>query len=59
MEASRAQQILQGTENVDVRLNGVSVWIDQVDLADKSAKVHAEHDPSDVRTVSCEQLQEV
>ncbi|WP_135554917.1 H-type small acid-soluble spore protein [Paenibacillus cymbidii] len=58
MEASRAQQILKGNDTVDVKLNGVSVWIDQVDLANRSVKIHAQHNPADVRTVSCEQLEE-
>jgi small acid-soluble spore protein H (minor) len=58
MNASRAQEILQSDERIEVKLNGVPVWIDNVDGARKTAKVHAEDNPADVKVVPVEELQE-
>ncbi|ALS25300.1 MULTISPECIES: H-type small acid-soluble spore protein [Paenibacillus] len=59
MNLARAQQILNADEKIDVELNGVSVWIDSIDAEEKTAKVHAEHQPADTRVVPVEELEEV
>lgn len=58
MKLYRAQEIMQSEENVDVELNGVSVWIDSVDAEKQTVKVHVKHQPADTRVVPVEQLQE-
>ncbi|MBE1447380.1 H-type small acid-soluble spore protein [Paenibacillus sp. OAS669] len=59
MKLYRAQEILKSEEKIDVELNGVSVWIDSVDLEKETAKVHVELQPADSRVVPVDQLQEV
>jgi small acid-soluble spore protein H (minor) len=59
VKASRAQQILQADDRIEVRLNGASVWIDSVDSVTETAKVHDSGNPSDVKTVAVGELQEV
>lgn len=59
MNVNRAREILAGGRKITVELSGVPVWIDSVDSAEKSAKVHAEHNPADSRVVSVEELEEV
>ncbi|MCR8636688.1 MULTISPECIES: H-type small acid-soluble spore protein [Paenibacillus] len=59
MKLYRAQEILQSEAKIEVELNGVSVWIDSVDPAQETAKVHEEQRPAEARVVSVEELQEV
>lgn len=59
MDANRAQEIVSSKDDITVKWNGVSVWIDSVDPAEATADVHAENDPHNRQTVSVEQLQEV
>lgn len=59
MNLYRAQQILSSDEKINVELNGVSVWIDSINAEEKTAKVHAEHQPADTRAVPLEELEEV
>lgn len=59
MRAHRAQEILNAEAKIEVELNGVAVWIDSVDLERKTAKVHAQDQPADVKVVPVEALQEV
>ncbi|NEW07045.1 H-type small acid-soluble spore protein [Paenibacillus sp. SYP-B3998] len=59
MNVHRAQEILAADVKIDVELNGLPVWIDSVDSAKALAKVHAEENPADARTVSVQELEEV
>jgi small acid-soluble spore protein H (minor) len=59
MNVNRAQEILQSTDRIDVKCDGEAVWIDSVDTENRIAQVHAENNPSDRKTVSVDNLQEV
>lgn len=59
MDVSRAQEILNADRTVDVKLDGVSVWIDSVDASSATATVHVKNNPSNQKTVSVDRLQEV
>ncbi|MNH45484.1 acid-soluble spore protein H [compost metagenome] len=59
MKVDRALQILQTDHKIDVELNGVAVWIDSVDTASKTAKIHDEDRPADAKVVPVDQLQEI
>ncbi|MFD0697581.1 H-type small acid-soluble spore protein [Paenibacillus sp. GCM10027628] len=59
MNIHRAQEIIAADEKINVELNGLPVWIDSVDAAKEVAKVHAEQNPADARTVAVRELEEV
>jgi small acid-soluble spore protein H (minor) len=59
VKASRAQQILQADDRIEVQLNGESVWIDSVDQVTETAKVHASGNPTDAKVVAVGELEEV
>ncbi len=59
MNVSRAQEILKSAEKIDVVCNGQPVWIDSIDAESRTAVVHAEANPEDVKTVPVDELQEV
>ncbi|MBD8006462.1 small, acid-soluble spore protein, H family [Bacillus norwichensis] len=40
MELNRAKQILSSSADIEVKYNGVSVWIDQLNEDGKTATVH-------------------
>jgi small acid-soluble spore protein H (minor) len=58
MDATRAREIINAKDEVDVELNGVSVWIDSVDETEATAYIHAKNDPQNRRMVSLDLLQE-
>ncbi|UUZ81667.1 H-type small acid-soluble spore protein [Paenibacillus sp. P26] len=58
MQANRAQEILKSDDKINVKLNGVSVWIDSVDVSQQTAKVHPEDRPDDTRVVAVDELRE-
>ncbi|WP_409344149.1 H-type small acid-soluble spore protein [Paenibacillus sp. MBLB4367] len=58
MNVSRAQEILTGKQEINVNHNGKQVWIDSVDAANQTARVHCTSNPSDVQTVQVQELQE-
>lgn len=59
MEASRAKEILEAKETYRVKLEGDSVWIENVDVASGTATVTVGHDQSTAQTVDCGRLDEV
>lgn len=59
MDVNRAQEIIGMDRTVDVKLDGVPVWIDSVDTTSGSAKVHVKNNPNNQKTVSVQELQEV
>jgi small acid-soluble spore protein H (minor) len=58
MNTERAREIFQSAENIPVHLDGVPVWIEEVDEANGMATVQIESDPLNTRTVSVERLEE-
>jgi len=58
MNTERAREIFQSEENIPVHLDGVPVWIEEVDEANGMATVQIESDPLNTRTVSVERLEE-
>jgi small acid-soluble spore protein H (minor) len=59
MDVKRAQEIIQTDRTIDVKLDGIPVWIDSVDSTSNSATVHVKHNPGSQRTVSVTELQEL
>ncbi|MBD0379657.1 H-type small acid-soluble spore protein [Paenibacillus sedimenti] len=59
MNVHRAQEIIATNEKINVELNGTPVWIDSVDSTMELARVHAEQNPADARTVAVQELKEV
>jgi len=59
MDAKRAQQILNTEQTIDVKLDGVPVWIDSVDTSSNIATVHVKNNPNNQKKVSLDELQEV
>lgn len=58
MDATRAQEIVKTDQNINVKHEGVSVWIDSVDSANSTATVHSTNDPSKRKQVRLAELQE-
>jgi small acid-soluble spore protein H (minor) len=59
MDISRAKEIISMEQTIDVKLDGIPVWIESVDSSANVAKVHVKNQPSNQKTVSVTQLQEV
>lgn len=59
MNLDRAQEIIRMEQTIDVKLDGVPVWIDSVDSSTNSAMVHVKNQPSNKKTVSVAELKEV
>lgn len=59
MNGQRAREILHETKITDVRLNGVSVWIDSVDGSGEMAKVFPKGHQENMKTVPVHQLTEL
>ncbi|WP_195574339.1 H-type small acid-soluble spore protein [Paenibacillus sp. 1001270B_150601_E10] len=59
MDAERAKQIYEMKDTVPVLLDGEqSVWIENVDIANRMATVQVGTRPTNTETVSVERLQE-
>ncbi|OPA74095.1 H-type small acid-soluble spore protein [Paenibacillus selenitireducens] len=59
MDVQRAQQIYESKDTIPVHLDdGNSVWIENVDIANKMATVQVGTSPTDTMTVSVDRLQE-
>lgn len=50
MDANRVKQILSSSADVEVRYNGASVWIDQLNEDGRTATVHL-RGPLEERTI--------
>lgn len=59
MDVTRAQQIIESEQRINVQYEGSSVWIEGVDAQSQTAQVHMESNPSDKKTVDVQQLREV
>lgn len=58
MDVTRARQILQAEQKIQVTYQGVPVWIDGVEEKTSTARIHPEGDPQDTKVVSVNQLVE-
>ncbi len=59
MDVERAQQILKDPGKIQVHYNGESVWIDSIDMDDRTAAVHPEKKEDATKVVPVAQLKEV
>jgi small acid-soluble spore protein H (minor) len=58
MNVTRAKEIVQSADKITVTYQGEPVWIDGVDEQTATARVHAENNPTDSKTVAVDQLVE-
>ncbi|GGE10523.1 small, acid-soluble spore protein H [Marinithermofilum abyssi] len=58
MDVMRAKQILESPREIDVRHDGVPVWIQQVNEDAETARVYPRAHPENEKTVPVEQLEE-
>ncbi|MGG1660960.1 H-type small acid-soluble spore protein [Brevibacillus sp. NRS-1366] len=58
MDVTRVQEIIRSEEKIQVRYQGESVWIDDVDEGTATARVHTERNPAQSVTVDVNQLVE-
>ncbi|MFX3632144.1 MAG: H-type small acid-soluble spore protein [Candidatus Pristimantibacillus sp.] len=58
MDASRAKQIYDSDHKIGVQLEGDSVWIEHVDVANNMVKVQIGSNPLNTKTVSVDRLKE-
>jgi len=59
MDVKRAKEIYNSEGTYQVQLEGDSVWIENVDEDKGMATVTVNNNPTNTKTVSCDQLQEV
>lgn len=59
MDVTRAQEIIESKQIVQVQLQGQPVWIDSVDAGRATATVHTEGKQVEPQTVRVEELNEV
>lgn len=58
MDVSRAAEIVQSPQRIEVEFQGMPIWIDEVDERSKTARVYPENNPEAKQTVPVEELQE-
>lgn len=58
MNVTRAQEIIEAKEKIEVQYQGKPVWIDGVDGRTATARIHPEENPNDSMTVDVDQLKE-
>ncbi|CRK83718.1 H-type small acid-soluble spore protein [Neobacillus massiliamazoniensis] len=56
MEAKRVKQILSSAADIEVKYNGVSVWIDQLNEDGRTATVHLRGPLEERSTVEINEL---
>lgn len=56
MDVNRAKQILNSPSEIEVMYNGSSIWIDEVNESEASARVHNRENPNNEMTVQVEDL---
>lgn len=59
MNSNRLKQILSSPAEIDVKYNGASVWIDQVNEDGKTATVHLRGSHEEKSMVDISDLEEV
>ncbi|OIJ20358.1 small, acid-soluble spore protein, H family [Anaerobacillus alkalidiazotrophicus] len=58
MNANRAQQILESSKDIEVKHNGASIWIQNVNSQEGTARVYPRENPDQEMTVHVQELQE-
>ncbi|OIJ15968.1 small, acid-soluble spore protein, H family [Anaerobacillus arseniciselenatis] len=58
MNTNRAQQILESAKDIEVQHNGSSIWIQNVNPEEGTARVYPRQNPEQEMTVSVTELQE-
>lgn len=58
MDVTRVREIIRSEEKIQVRYQGESVWIDDVDESTATARVHTERNPAQSVHVAIAQLVE-
>ena len=58
MDAKRIKQIVSSSADIDVKYNGVSVWIDQLHQDERTATVHLRGPLEERSDVDISELQE-
>ncbi|PLR97851.1 H-type small acid-soluble spore protein [Bacillus sp. T33-2] len=58
MDANRVKQILSSPAEIDVKYNGVSVWIDKLNEDGRTATVHMRDLSRELNTVEIHELEE-
>lgn len=59
MELARAQEIIKAENRIDVKWNGIPVWIESIDPQKRTATIYPEENKKDHQTVNVMELQEV
>ncbi|MCT8138764.1 H-type small acid-soluble spore protein [Anaerobacillus sp. CMMVII] len=59
MNVNRAKQILDSAKEIEVQYNGTSIWIQNVNNEDGTARVYPRKNPENEMTVSVQELQEL
>ncbi|MCD8503463.1 MAG: H-type small acid-soluble spore protein [Bacillaceae bacterium] len=58
MDVNRAKQILNSPSEIEVKYNGHSIWIEQLNESEATARVHNRENPNNEMTVQVEDLME-
>ncbi|MED3689855.1 H-type small acid-soluble spore protein [Peribacillus butanolivorans] len=59
MDANRVKQILSSPSDIEVRYNGTSVWIDNINEDGRTATVHLRGPLEERSEVEIEELKEI
>ncbi|MCT4477054.1 H-type small acid-soluble spore protein [Peribacillus frigoritolerans] len=59
MDAKRVKQILSSSSDIEVRYNGTSVWIDNLNEDGRTATVHLRGPLEERSDVAIDELQEI
>jgi small acid-soluble spore protein H (minor) len=59
MNVNRAQQILESAKEIEVQYNGTSIWIQNINNNDGTARVYPRENPENEMTVNVQELQEL
>lgn len=58
MNVNRAKQILESSQDIEVQHNGMSIWIQNVNPEEGTARVYNRQNPENEMTVNVQELQE-
>lgn len=60
LDIHRAKAILDSPEHIEVKLDNESIWIDSVNMNDRTVTIHSENGPDKHhQTISVDRLQEI
>ncbi|QOY36000.1 H-type small acid-soluble spore protein [Anaerobacillus isosaccharinicus] len=59
MNVNRAKQILDSAKEIEVQHNGTSIWIQNVNNEDGTARVYPKENPENEMTVNVQELEEM